>query len=79
LRQFGTFSFKFACFTNGFVGKNPIKIYYKEFDEAMRDADEYMQKSGYDWMQVWDMRQIKGTMVNRWIRQDGLEYIEVEI
>jgi len=67
------------CFSNGFVGKTPLKIYYLELSEALKDALEYMNKSEYDWIQIWNMRPIRGTKVSRWIRQDRLEFIEVEI
>jgi len=70
---------KLACFSNGFIGKTPIRIHYKEVEEALQDAEEYMRKSEYDWIQIWNMRQIRGTKVSRWIRQDRLEFIEVEI
>jgi len=68
-----------ACWSNGFIGKTPIRIYYASIDEAIQDAEGYMKKSEYDWIQIWDMRQIRGTKVSRWIRQDRLEFIEVEI
>jgi len=70
---------KLACFSNGFTGKTPIRIYYATLPEALQDAEEYMRKSEYDWVQIWDMRQIRGTKVSRWIRQDRLEFIEVGI
>jgi len=78
-RKFGIFDSKLACFSNGLTNKTPIKIYYASLNEALQDAEEYMKKSEYDWIQIWDMRQIRGTRVSRWIRQDRLEFIEVEI
>jgi len=67
------------CFSNGFTGKTPIKIYFLELGETLQYALDYINKSEFDWVQIWDMRQIRGTKVSRWIRQDRLEFIEVEI
>jgi len=68
-----------AQFVNGYFGKTPIRIIYLEFHEAIDAAMEYMKKSEYDWEQIWDLRPVQGGKISKWIRQDWIEYIEVQV